>query len=1261
MELKKGILFHNRYALVSHIGSGASAQVWEARDTKANNLIVALKIYTETSGMSSYGLQHFETQFTTVYNMKHSNLLPPTGYDVCDGCPYLVMQYCENGSCTGMATRMDEEDIIKFLHDVSAGLEYLHDHNIIHQDIKPDNIMLDDNCNFMVTDFGISVAADTDLYDSAGMSGGTRAYMGPERFEGTTVTASDMWSLGASIVELIIGNPPYGDHGGLLQTQGEPLPELPDNLQPEVRSMILSCLERDPNKRITASEMRRKIELYWETGAWQVPSQRKTVAIVATAIAAVLMCVGIFLWDYNRTKVYYYKDYTEQWGVPQGIGRVFSWQAYHMNRVYRFEYTHGKLHRVSHVNSRDIVIVDNESERAERPWDQELFYTSDGKLSRVKVRDNNGKVLYVKSYNENLSRMTFQYDDKHNTERAIASNTVAYGRMLEDNSAKHGKITRWLLEYDKNGYVKRVKFAAADNSPVGDDNNIYGREMTYDAKGRVVEVHYLGRNDEPMSTKWGLGIKKFFYDSDDNWVRAEYFAPDGTPALDDSDGVSVYVMEYDKNDNVVSAYYNDGDGNPMITKKQGYAGVSNVFDDRGFPVKTMILDVDRNPMFIPKEGCAGYTREFDDNGFVIRQVSIDTEGNPCNAANGVGITTTVNDNHGNVLEEWFHDLDGELCLNDAGIAGYTGKYDSVGNQIEIINYDISKIPTLSSEGYAGVRYGYEERGLLTEQVNLDTLLNPAYDYNHISIARYEYDSRGNTTRIAFFDPSGEKLVLSNENVAGWNMKYDDLGNEVERTFFNENNAPCAVKFGYARLVHTYDKNGFLQSDRYYDINGALTLVKGIAGTDYVCDERGNTVVERPVSTNGQLAPGQYEMHYKYDAFDNPVEVSYFRDGATVVNKEGYHKAAMAYNSRNQMVEICYYDKTSQLVSATSEKVAIVRYEYDSRGNRVKCSYFGVDSKPCEGREHWASSTYEHDVFGNITRQCFFDVNGKPTDPAKMVPVGICEYDKHGNMTMIGAQDGNGNYIKNNEGWAIQRMGYDNRSQLLWRAYYGPDEKPIAISEGCHRATYKHDNRGNIVEVAYFGVDDKPCLVDGYHVEKMDYDDRGNLVQMAVYNTEGKPVDAASGFHRVVITNDNGTQVLRKYYTAQGTLFATQTYNKNTNEWSEMRGAAAAPTQERAQQATSGSATWRDQVRQFNAKCPKKISAGVYLQSVAVSGNSVNAVIKFSEYSKYDMDDEKNSNVSSQKASTRNAIRDAAAIPSNVVINVSAVDKANRSI
>lgn len=1272
MELQKGLLFHGRYQLVAPLGAGASAQVWKARDTKANNLLVALKIFSENSGMDSYGIQNFEKEFTTVYNMRHSNLLPPTGYDICQGMPYLVMQYCENGSCNSMTGRAEEDDIIKFLHDVSAGLEYLHDHNIIHQDIKPDNILLNEACDFMVTDFGISVSTSGDLSDSAGMSGGTRAYMGPERFEGTTVPASDVWSLGATAVELLTGDPPYGDHGGLLQTQGETLPELPAKLQPEVRNIILSCLAQDPCQRIKPNEIRQKTELYWETGSWVKHSQRNTFAMVATAIVAALMCLGIYLWDHNRTKVYYYKDYVERWAVPEGVGRVWPWTSKHMTRLYRFEFQKGKVRRVSLVNSFDKIIDDGESERSERPIDQDIYYSSEGKVSRIKVRDRNGKVLYVKSFNENLTTMSFQYDDKHNTERAISSSSTGYSRHLEDVNENKGRITRWLIEYDTDGWAKTIRYASLDNSEACDDNKIYGRIMSYDEKGHITELRYIGRSGDPQPTKWGLGVKKFFYDSDDNWIRAEYYTVDNLPSYDDIDGLSIYEIEHDEYGNVVAAYHKDGDGQYMLLKKNGVAGVANELDEHGLIVKVTYLGIDKEPIFLPSSGYAGFTSKYDENGFMVEQEFFDPEGNVCETTLGNSKRTFVRDSRGNELEVWDYNMMGELCQNGDSNAGLIAQYDSLGNMVEAIFYDKDKKPTLNNEGAAGYRMKYDERNLLTEQLSLGMDLEPAFNNNHICIERYKYDKRGNLTQVAFYDKTGEQLVRNAENIAGYDIRYDDLGHELERSYFDEKNAPCEALGGFARRVYTYDDNGHLRSERYYNITNALTNVNGTAGTDYVCDERGNVIVERPVSTSGTLAAGKLEAHYKYDKYDNCTETSLFENGKPAVCGLGYHRASNVYNSRNLVTETAYYDTDGRPCVLKQKGYAKMTREYDKRGNCVKRCYFGVNGEAVVGDEGCSITTCEYDVFGNVTRECFFGTDGKPTDPKKMCPVAIAQYDKHNNIILIAAQDGNGKYIINpNTGWAIARMEYDNRSNKLSEAFFNEDDKPMNGSNGCHKTTYKYDLNGHVTEEAHYDVNGKPGLVNGVHKEEYTYDSSGNMTLYALYDANSKPTDCDAGFHRAVVTYDNGTPVARKFYTAAGALLATQAYNKAAGEWGSARATGGdAPycvsdsTSVGSSDSGSSSASssdWRAWVSQAGSECPQKISDGQYLQSVTMSGNSVTVTIKLTDVSKYDLDAESAKKIADDKVALKPPFRQILKLPSGVSLQIIFVDKANRTL
>lgn len=1251
MELQSGFLFHNRYMLVAPLGSGASAQVWKAMDTRANNLIVALKIFSESTGMDSYGFQNFQKEFTTVFNMKQSNLLPPTGYDVCDGMPYLVMQYCENGSCTSMAGRVDNNDVIKFMHDVAAGLEYLHDHNIIHQDIKPDNILLDDNCNFLVTDFGISVSTAAGLADSAGMSGGTRAYMGPERFSGTTVPASDIWSLGATVVELITGNPPYGEHGGLLQAQGEPLPQLPNTLPPEVKSMILSCLNEDPDRRIKANEIREKIELYWETGSWKKHSQRNTMIIGAAAIVGVLLLIGAFVWDYNRLKVRYYKDYVEMWGVPEGVGRVMPWTASHRERMYRFESRRGKVIRVANVNSKDKVITDGESERNERPTDQIISYNSNGKVSRIKVLDAHGKVLYVKAFNENLTTMTFQYDDQHNTERAIGANTVGYERSLEDPNAKKSRISRWLIEYDDDGHATTIRYASFDNSYVGDDNKIFGRKLTYDDEGRVTEIHYIGKDGNPKPTKWGLGIKKFYYDSDDNWVKAVYLTVDGKPSYDDTDGVSIYEMEYDKYGNLVKAMNEDGDGKPMVPKKTGIAGVQDEFDDNGFLVKRTFLGIDMQPAYDSLYGCAGFKFKNDENGFATEIVAFDPAGNPCDRRTGVCKRVDVNDAYGYPLESWNYNKSGDLCLDDGDIAGAKFKYDSVGNQIEAVYYGTDKKPTLNKQGEAGVRSKYDDRNLLTEMVTLGKDLKPAYDNEHICMLKIEYDKRGNMIRRAYYDATGTKLVLSNSNYAGINDSYDENGNLLVEEYFGTDNKLCESTDGYARMENKYDSRGYLISDRYYNKSGALTNYNGSAGSDYTCDDRGNIIVDKPVSTSGGLAPGAYEMHYKYDQFDNLIESSYFRGGA-VAGPQGYHKAVDTYNSMNLIIEEAYYNTSGGRCASTKTKYAIIKNEYDNRRNRTKATCYDANFKLTCCDEHWAISTYEYDVFGNVIKQCFFGADGKPTDPKVMAPVGIASYDKHNNMVYVAAQDGHGNYIPNpNVGWAIARYTYDNRDNMTSEAYFDQNEKPTKGGDNeCHKTTHKFDTAGNEIEKAYFGNDEKPTQVSGVHMEKSVYNAHNKLVERTLYNNAGKPADCDGGWQKVTQTEVNGIPDKRKYFSASGKLLATQTWNRAKGDWNDPVGTGA-PASYNVQ-----TNSWRDNVAQANRECPVKVADGVYIQGVYNSGNSVSVRVKLSEMSEDDLTSDQVSGLHEFAGELRQYLRKALQLPSNVSLSVVIVDK-----
>ena len=258
IKISENTLFADRYQFQRLLGRGGFSEVWLAVD-KMTNLEIAVKVYAPGQGMDTDGMKDFCKELSQVYNLNHTNLLKPQHVDSWEGMPYLVMTYCPQGSCHRMVGAMTEEQVWKMLHDVASGLAYLHEQGIIHQDIKPDNILVDPLGNYVITDFGISVQSRSTLRKSMNIAtgSGTTAYMGPERFskDPTPLKASDIWSLGATAYELITGNAPFGEIGGGMQKGGADLPTIKQDISAELRMVLAKMLALETWDRPTAEQL----------------------------------------------------------------------------------------------------------------------------------------------------------------------------------------------------------------------------------------------------------------------------------------------------------------------------------------------------------------------------------------------------------------------------------------------------------------------------------------------------------------------------------------------------------------------------------------------------------------------------------------------------------------------------------------------------------------------------------------------------------------------------------------------------------------------------------------------------------------------------------------------------------------------------------------------------------------------------------------------------------------------------------------------
>jgi serine/threonine protein kinase len=256
-------LFDHRYEKIELLGRGTFGEVWKVVDTETDK-VEALKIYTSASDQDTKNMIIHE--FGLLADVNHPNLLTPRHYSISDpeGYPYLVLKYCDKGNISQLVGQFDELRAWCLLRDMASALACLHSKQpaaVIHQDIKPENILLDGE-NFMLSDFGVSTQAKAiniatgDIEDSL-RSAGTIAYMAPEKFDKNSIPimANDIWSLGATIFEMLSGQLPFGINGGMAQSADTPIPDMKGSYSSQLKQIISRCLAYKTKERPFAKDI----------------------------------------------------------------------------------------------------------------------------------------------------------------------------------------------------------------------------------------------------------------------------------------------------------------------------------------------------------------------------------------------------------------------------------------------------------------------------------------------------------------------------------------------------------------------------------------------------------------------------------------------------------------------------------------------------------------------------------------------------------------------------------------------------------------------------------------------------------------------------------------------------------------------------------------------------------------------------------------------------------------------------------------------
>jgi serine/threonine protein kinase len=207
------------YLLVERIGQGAFSEVWKAAHHERPNRVVAVKIATEP------GFRKQLCREGRLPEIDHPNVVPILDSDTRFAeIPYIVMPYLPGGNLSELIAKhpngLPEETVSALLDDILSGLAAAHTQGIVHRDIKPANVLLDQGGRAIIADFGLSLSHTggddvRSIIQSVSVEmpkiAGTLAYMAPEVREGETATpASDIYSVGVLLFEMLVGRRPYG-------------------------------------------------------------------------------------------------------------------------------------------------------------------------------------------------------------------------------------------------------------------------------------------------------------------------------------------------------------------------------------------------------------------------------------------------------------------------------------------------------------------------------------------------------------------------------------------------------------------------------------------------------------------------------------------------------------------------------------------------------------------------------------------------------------------------------------------------------------------------------------------------------------------------------------------------------------------------------------------------------------------------------------------------------------------------------------------
>src|SRR5947209_8407547 len=255
MSTLLGTTLNGRYRLEARIGSGGMSTVYRAMDETLQRL-VAIKLMNREVASDSDQLERFRREARAVAQLSHPHVVGVIDAGEDAGRPYIVLDYGEGETLKERIRRcgrLPVTEAVAYAIEIARALGAAHARHIVHRDVKPQNVLIDEEGRAKVTDFGIARTLDEDGLTADGRVLGTTDYVSPEQALGQPVTGqSDLYSLGIVLYEMLTGEVPFKGENQVavaMKHVREPLPDVQAE-RPEISAALAAVIDTATAKRV---------------------------------------------------------------------------------------------------------------------------------------------------------------------------------------------------------------------------------------------------------------------------------------------------------------------------------------------------------------------------------------------------------------------------------------------------------------------------------------------------------------------------------------------------------------------------------------------------------------------------------------------------------------------------------------------------------------------------------------------------------------------------------------------------------------------------------------------------------------------------------------------------------------------------------------------------------------------------------------------------------------------------------------------------